>query len=228
MALRGLLGSEEEWAERLALAIRARLPVLAGEVLPTITQCLRQDGGKALRVLCSLPNDPPHSHVIGRVLEAWEPSRKLAEAIVAHLLRSLAERTTIATILDRLAADAPCAAVAVLALGLQPVARQERDTVLAAVVRRLLPAELRESLAGSPARHLAAAAEEPLLEKAISASRCDRLFLVGKDVGIAARAWASAANVTPYLPNLATALTVAAIRKWLTVHMISKLRDRLC
>lgn len=228
LALRALLAGEQEWPDRLALAIRARLPVLAREVLPAVASRLAQDGGKGLRLLCSLPNDGRHAHLLGRLLEGWNPEGKLAEAVVTQFRRNLVQDAKQPTILDRLAADAPCAAIAVLALGIQPLANQERASVLAAVAWRLLPTDIRAALAGKPAEEIAAAAEESLLEKAIAAARCDRQFLAARDVGIAARAWATTVNATTYLPNLATAMTVAAVRRWLTVQMLGELRARLC
>jgi hypothetical protein len=226
-AVRDFLGDADDWCARLELAVAARLPILAPDAAEAVTTHLHVAGSKTLSVLCRLRPDTATSHIVGKVLGTWEPKRKLSEAIVSQFVKTLQESPRQYTILDRVVADAPCAAIRIMAFGCNPLSRVERARILFAVATRSLPKDVHVPIASSLNGRMDTAVESELLERAMQATRLDRNFLLAKEVGLAALAWESVLVPQP-CQNLETALCDAPVRRWLGVHLLARLATTIC
>lgn len=214
-AVGAFLAGAVDGPEALRLAVAGRLPILAPAAIASAAARLQTDSAKGLLALCRASVDAASAHVIGRLLSTWAPRPNLAEALVAQFLTASAAGKG-GAILERLTADAPCSTIRVVAHGLQPVPRREQGRLIEALILRMLPSDARE----------VAGAEQALLARALEATRFDQNFLASRAEGsIASLAWTNASAPTPprQEPNLATALTIAPVRRWLAVHLLARL-----
>jgi hypothetical protein len=223
--LQDFLGNAEDWTSRLEFALAARLPILTSEAAEAVGARLSISGGAILNVLCRLPADPTNSHIVGNLLHGWEPHSRISEAIVGKFIKTLRENPTQTTVLDRVVAEAPCAAARIIALGTVPLPRAERPKILFALAARALPKDV--SIMPSLSGRMDAAVEGELLDRAVQVARLDRNFLVARDVGLAAIAWENLSNPKP-CQNLEIALSDAPVRRWLAVHLLSRLAASIC
>lgn len=214
------------WPETLRLAVMGHLPVLANGPAAAAAERMSVDGGKGLVTLFSMPRSAANEHVRDRLLETWEARPKLSAWIVGQFIRSVGARGGHVTLLDRMAADAPCSLPRLLVHGLDPVAAKERAGLVEKLIGRLLPQELIGELSCISGTEFRAEAEAAMLELARKATGFDDNFLAAKaDASIASLAWAAAVSAKParHDPNLATCLTIAPVRRWLAVHILSRL-----
>jgi hypothetical protein len=226
-AASAFLDTAEAWPTRLEQAVLARLPLLARIARKAIDLRLLTEAGKVLVALCRLPTEACFAHLTGRLLEAWEPKPKLAEAIVARFLAA-SEIPAQPTVLERLVSDAPCVATRVLALGVQPLSQKQRIQIVAALLARVVPHDLNIPRTASNGR-IDPSVDDALLNIAVSTARLDRNFLIAKSAGIAALAWESVSDPASPLPqNLATSLTIAPVRRWLAMHLLARLAREFC
>jgi hypothetical protein len=228
-AIGGFLAGAGEWKDNVALAIRARLPLLAPKVRAAILSRMQTDGGACLIALCrAAATDLAASHLIGQLLDSWQPAQKLADALVARFIRKLGEpgdRGTAA--LEQIAAHAPYAVARTVALGLGPLPRRDRERVIAALCQGLLPpgpANNPETLAAAEG----ASVEEVLLARAIQTTGYDFNFLASKsDASIASLAWAAVISPERIDSTLGTCTTIAPIKRWLSAHLLTRISNVL-
>jgi hypothetical protein len=221
-------------AAGLRLAVTGRLPVLAAGVIGKARTRLRVGGGPALAALLdSAPDTDAMAHLLGRLLEGWTATPELAVELVSAFVDSLGSISLTGAplpSLQRLADAAPCSVVRVVAHGVQPLRRHDRAGVAEALIRTLLPPAVRAATAAVPAGGIGTAAEQATLEAAVAVTDFDRNFLASRaDASIASLAWACASQPRPigHDPNLATALTYAPVRRWLTMHLLARLAREL-
>jgi hypothetical protein len=212
------------WPDALRLAVSGHLPILAHKVASAANARLRTDGGSGVTALCCLPPGRASAHAIGSLLEAWVGSPGFCEAAVDRFLRSTRERAEAPSVLERLASDAPCTVVRIAAHGVQALPRRDRRPAVQKLVGRLLNMDAQPPSTDSAYKD----SEAGLLAEAEKVSGLDPSFLASKaEASIVSLAWANATASTPVRPesNLATALAIDPIRRWLGVHMLSRLAD---
>ena len=220
------LANAPGWPDTLRLAAIGRLPLLAPSVVSATLVKLRADGGKGLQALGSLPASTADSHVIGRLLERWDAGRKLGEALLEGFLRAERDGSAQSTLLERLVAAAPCSMIRVLAHALQSIPKQERSWALDRLIRSLVSRGTVGLAARVSDAQFAEVVEQALLDQALQTTRLDHNFLASKlGASIASLAWVNASSPAPerHDPNLATVLTMAPARRWLTIHLLAKL-----
>jgi hypothetical protein len=223
-----LLGSDPGWPDSLRLAVDARLPVLAKANLNVLVSRLHGDDGHGTVALCKAQPGATRARVMESVLEYWEPARILHAKLVGDFRSSLVDGSGRTTILETLAAAAPCATVRVLFFGTEGMMRKDKVSVITALATKLLPADVRQEVSSGTVDHFFAAVEKITLAKAKEATRFDEAFLAARgDGSIASLAWVAATAPRPEMhePKLATALTMEPIRKWLVIHLLSRLAD---
>lgn len=220
----------EDFCSLLAEAVTARLPLLGGGPSARATLQTIRHGPEAVQVLLRAAETPERQHLAGQLLARWAPRDDAAARMVREFASALEQPRPPTALLERLAAAAPCTAVRVLRPGLARLARAEQKRLLYALILRVLPPdlpdEIRASLAPSHPDRSAVDAEEALLDLASRATRLDRVFLASRsEASIASHAWAAAtAPVPPPHPeNLATALALPPVRRWLGVHLLARL-----
>jgi hypothetical protein len=223
-----LLGSDSGWPDSLRFAVDARLPILAKANLDAIVTRLRGDDGRGTVALCKAQPGRVRTRVMESVLEYWEPAKKLHGKLVADFRSSLADGVGRTTILEMLAAAAPCATVRVLFFGTEGMAPKDKVSVITALATKLLPDDVIQKVASGSVGHFSADIENITLAKAVEATRFDEAFLASKgDGSIASLAWVAATKPRPemHAPKLATALTMEPIKTWLAMHLLSRLAD---
>lgn len=154
-----LLGSDSGWPDSLRFAVDARLPVLAKANLDAIVSRLRGDDGRGMVALCKAQPGRARARVMEAVLEYWEPAKKLHGELVADFRSSLADGSGRTTILEILAAAAPCATVRVLFFGTDGMMRNDKVSVITALATKLLPADVRQRVATGGVGHFFADVE---------------------------------------------------------------------
>jgi hypothetical protein len=115
-----------------------------------------------------------------------------------------------------------------LFFGTEGMMRKDKVSVITALATKLLPADVRQEVSSGTVDHFFAAVEKITLAKAKEATRFDEAFLAARgDGSIASLAWVAATAPRPEMhePKLATALTMEPIRKWLVIHLLSRLAD---
>lgn len=225
-----LLVGAPGWPDTLRLAVAGRLPVLADDVRTKVGARLREDGGRGLLALCRVPPNAATDHALGRLLEAWEPGRKLSGALVEEFLKMGTDGAAKAPLLARLMAAAPCSAMRGLMRGLETTSGRDRRRIVVGLVESVMSGDARCVPAEAPDVRFGAEVERALLAQVIEATGLDHNFLASRvEASIASLAWAnaSAASHTRHDPNLATALTLPPIRRWLAVHLLNKLAAHL-
>lgn len=125
------------WPESLKLSISGHLPLLSVHAVHRAAAALQADRGKGIAELCRAPSTAIGAHIVGRLLQTWDPGSKLSEAIVGQFVRAVADGTNRLPCLERLAADAPISTVRILAHGLKALPNRERRPVLEAVPSRV-------------------------------------------------------------------------------------------
>lgn len=145
--------------------------------------------------------------------------------ILEQFIKSPATEPSQTTLLERLTMDAPCSAMRLIVRGLQALPTRERAVIIERLTWRILPPDVFAGFPKSTTISLAAWAEQVLLDRAIQATKFDANFLASKaEASIASLAWtcASAAAPSRYDANLSTCLTIAPIRRWLSLHLVAR------
>jgi len=146
--------------------------------------------------------------------------------LLEGFLRAERDGSAQGTLLERLVAAAPCSMIRVLAHALQSIPKQERSLAMDKLIRCLVSRDSVGLATGVSGAQFAEVVEQALLDHALQATELDHNFLASKlGASIASLAWANASNPIPerHEPNLATVLTMAPARRWLTVHLLAKL-----
>ncbi|PWS37129.1 hypothetical protein DFH01_09685 [Falsiroseomonas bella] len=220
----------DDFCDRLALAIRARLPLL-GEAASrrAMLQTIRH-GPDAVRVLVRGADNPERQHLASQILARWAARQDDAQRMVQDFASALEQPRPPTALIERLATVSPCAVVRVLREGMARLPRPEQKRLLAALIVRTLPADLPEDVraAISPVNpdRCAAGADAAMLREVCSATRLDDQFFAARDKGIGDQAWkiATAAGPPPALSgNVAIAMTQPSVRRWLATHFFSRL-----
>ena len=228
-AVSGFLAGAGEWKDKVAVALKARLPVLTPRTRSALRLRMQTDGGACLFALCrAAATDATASYLLGQLLASWQPGQKLADALVARFLKKLAEPgVQAATALEQITAYAPYAAARTVAIGLAPLPRRDRGRVVSALCMGLLPP-------GSEHRNDANAGagssgvEEILLAEAIKSTGYDYNFLASKsDASIASLAWAGVMLPDRIDSTLDTCTTIAPVRRWLSAHLLGRVSNVL-
>ena len=225
-ATAAFLAKAPSWPGPLQLGMLGHLPILADDVMAWTLARLKGDGGRGVIAMCRAPENLINNHIIGSQLERWNADPTVAEALTSQFLRTLTGGSTNVTALERIAISAPTSAVRVVAHGVQSVTARDRYNVIESLIRRVLPGDIRNDLRSSTKVRLITDAEQALLAQALDATKFDDNFLAAKsEASIASLAWASASSPTAirHEPNLATALTIGPVRRWLTVNLLARL-----
>jgi hypothetical protein len=225
-ALRRLLTGQADPATSIKLAINGRLPVLASEI-PThslVQSLLTTRSG--LEALCNLPRTERNGHAIRCLLECWQPKSGLAETILQQSVQPGASKIADTKPFERLAEEAPCAAIRILIDGITNQPKFERRQAVARLAGQLVnnihAVDIPPASVGAMVRR----AEQQLLEAALVETHLDQSFLASKSAqSIASLAWAHATSIRPerFAENLATAMTIAPVRRWLMATLLSRL-----
>lgn len=221
--------AEGDLAERLRFALSARLPLLGGAALKAAGQKLLGADRAALAVLLRGIPDTEREYVAGRLLARWAHHDDEAAALVREFASALEHPRPATTLLERLVRAAPCVAARILRDGMGGMARARQKRLLAALLIRTWPTGLpdgcRMPSPGDPDR-CAAEADATLLEVACRATRTDRQFLASRaEASIASLAWAASQQIQPQEQpeNLATALALPPVRRWIAAHLLARL-----
>jgi hypothetical protein len=223
-----LLRSDSGWPDSLRFAVDARLPILAKANLDALVTRLRGDDGRGTIALCQAQPGRVRARVMESVLEYWEPAKKLHGKLVADFRSSLDDGSGRSTMLEMLAAAAPCATIRVLFFGTEGMTPKDKVSVITALATKLLPDNIIQKVASGSVGHFFADIENIALAEAVEATRFDEAFLASKgNASIASLAWAAATKLRPEIhhSNLATALTMEPVRTWLMAHLFSRLAD---
>jgi hypothetical protein len=198
-----LLRSDTGWPDNLHFAVDARLPILAKANLDTIVTRLRGDDGRGTVALCKAQPGRVRTRVMESVLEYWEPAKKLHGKLVADFRSSLADGSGRITILEMLAAAAPCSTVRVLFFGTEGMTPKDKVSIITALTTKLLPADVIERVASDRVGHFFADVENIILARAVEATHLDEAFFASKgDSSIASLAWVAATKRHPRAPKL--------------------------
>ncbi|MDJ0391152.1 sigma factor-like helix-turn-helix DNA-binding protein [Roseomonas sp. E05] len=215
--------------ERLGFALSARLPLLGGAALKAAGQRLLGADRATLAVLLRGIPDTQREYVAGRLLARWVHRSDEAAALVRDFESALEHSRPAAPLLERLVRAAPCAAARILRDGMEGMARARQKRLLTALMIRTWPPGLPDGCGmpspGDPDR-CAAEADATLLEVACRATRTDRQFLASRaEASIASLAWAASQQVQPQEQpeNLATALALPPVRRWIAAHLLARL-----
>jgi hypothetical protein len=228
-ALGGFLAGSGEWKDKVALALKARLPVLMPRTRSALRLRMQTDGGACLFALCrAAATDATASYLLGQLLASWQPGQKLADALVARFLKKLAEPgVQAATALEQITAYAPYAAARTVAIGLAPLPRRDRGRVVSALCMGLLPAGPEQGIDAHAATGKSGV-EEILLAEAIKSTGYDYNFLASKsDASIASLAWAGVMSPDRIDVTLDTCTTIAPVRRWLSAHLLGRVSNVL-
>jgi hypothetical protein len=228
-AVSGFLAGAGEWKDKVAIALKARLPMLTPRTRSALRLRMQTDGGACLFALCrATATDATASYLLGQLLASWQPGQKLADALVTRFLKKLTEPgVQTATALEQITAYAPYAAARSVAIGLAPLPRRDRGRVVSALCMGLLPpgSEHRnDAHAGTGSSDV----EEILLAEAIKSTGYDYNFLASKsDASIASLAWAGVMSPDRIDSTLDTCTTVAPVRRWLSAHLLGRVSNVL-
>jgi hypothetical protein len=228
-AVSGFLAGAGEWKDKVAIALKARLPMLTPRTRSALRLRLQTDGGACLFALCrAAATDATASHLLGQLLASWQPGQKLADALVARFLKKLAEPgVQAATALEQITAYAPYAVARTVAIGVAPLPRRDRGRVVSALCMGLLPAgseHRNDAHAGTGSSDV----EEILLAEAIKSTGYDYNFLASKsDASIASLAWAGVMSPDRIDSTLDTCTTIAPVRRWLSAHLLGRVSNVL-
>ena len=228
-AVGGFLAGAGEWKDKVALALKARLPVLTPRTRSAVRLRMQTDGGACLFAVCrAAATEATASHLLGQLLASWQPGQKLAEALVARFQKRLAEPGVQAgTALEQITAYAPYAAARTVAIGLAPLPRRDRGRVVSALCMGLLPPGSEQ---GNDAHAVTGSSgvEEILLAEAIKSTGYDYNFLASKsDASIASLAWAGVMSPDRIDSTLDTCTTIAPVRRWLSAHLLGRVSNVL-
>jgi hypothetical protein len=226
--------------EGVALAVRARLPLLGSNIAAPLARRLAGAAPDAVARLLRLAEPPDlaaREHVLSRLLTQWAPSAGEAARLLQTRSEAAEGRGAAPPALHRLLDVAPVSAAVALAAALRGApARERKAHLVAAMLRqevvRGLPDDVRGTLSAANPERTACAVRDALLAQACSACRVSDAFLASKsEASVASMAAAFAADLArpaghralPPPENLAVALTQAPIRRWLGAHLVTAL-----
>jgi hypothetical protein len=221
--------AEGDLVDRMAFALSARLPLLGRKAATVAGQRMLSADRAALAVLLRGIPDTEREYVAGRVLSRWVARDEDAAALVREFAEALEHPRSRTTLLESLVRAAPCAAANALRSGLAGMQPRERKRLVAALLVRTWPPGLSDDHPMPSPRdpdRCAVEADAVLLDAACRATRTDSQFLSSRaEASIVSLAWAACQQARPsgQPENLATALALPPIRRWIAAHLLGRL-----